>query len=192
MLASLFSAGAFSEYPLNQERQLDFGQFSTVVAVDELNFMDKLKLATMEIVKAPAAERIVFLYKYSAEDIKNINCSDYELGKLGKLGSYRALLVRPTQNNGEPKWREVSFANSCNLQKELQKIIDTLSDEAGWLPVQDKKLESIINTENATKNNAPDIDIILTKPLSSGHLQQYFAECKPGETGATLCARNRN
>lgn len=53
----------------------DFSKFSTVVPADQLGFFDRLRLAGMKFVKAPAVKRIVPLYKYSKEDIVRSKCS---------------------------------------------------------------------------------------------------------------------
>lgn len=68
---------------------LDFAQFSTVVAADELSFGDKLWWEGMRFVRNPAAKRVVPLFKYKKDDATKFDCSDKRL-----QNNYALLLTR--------------------------------------------------------------------------------------------------
>ena len=78
----------------------------------------------------------------------------------------------------EPVWYELSFSNSC----ELQRIIENLDyDDFTWRLVDDPKLRSIIQTGLDEAGQAASIQerIIITEPLFPASSRQYFAECEP-------------
>ena len=77
-LAVLLTAGAGQTQGIDTEAKpkfMDFAQFETVVAADKLRFVDHLRWAGLKIVKSPAVERVVPLFKYSEDDLRKSECS---------------------------------------------------------------------------------------------------------------------
>lgn len=75
------TSSVFAQPPLPKAtpHYLDFGQFSTVVSTDQLDFLDKVKWAGMKFVAAPAKKGVVAIYKYNKEDFAKYKCSDKQL-----------------------------------------------------------------------------------------------------------------
>ena len=227
---------------------LDFRQFSTIVPADKISFLDKLKLAAMRIVKAPALKEVVALYEYTTDNIDASQCSNaqfqdhyallvaqgYEkesvdpvLANIGNSEESREVslleaelaaldpdewITRPNLESAfgpvgqspdnmlwshvvpgpEPVWREVSFANSCDLQRVVRDLDRAVG---GWRPVSDPKLRSIFESgaNSDDNNNASAARVIVAHPFfaESSEPKNYLAECEPAyvrnSAGASLC-----
>lgn len=82
LVVPLLTAGAATaqtKLGKSSSTYLDFAQFSTVVAADELSLGDKLWWEGMRFVRAPAAKRVVPLFKYKKADATKFDCSDKRL-----------------------------------------------------------------------------------------------------------------
>ena len=129
------------------------------------------------------AENTPALKEQLADPQKNPWITNSALQELLKNGSILPSRVTTPM----PVWGELSFSNSC----ELQKIAANLDHDAvTWHMVDNPKLLSVIQSE---PNGATPAKIIVTDsffPKQTG-MKQYFAECVPANerpfVGSSYC-----
>ncbi len=135
---------------------------------------------------ALAANRIILLYEYDIDTIRDTECLEDN-----KYSDYRALLVwaLPTkQVNTDlealnktaqpmPVWHELAFSNACQLK---QTIADLDVKDIMWQQIHNPKLLSIAQLPTfSTTDAVPTPKIIVPVRVFADEAQKYFAECMP-------------